>query len=131
MSSTMSGAIPIRQSIREIEVIEEDLEEADNNAPEILDDESEEVDAKTVASEVERKFRSLCLNGIGNSHISRLIEDEAEENIIVKGESYKKLYKLVGGFCIFFAANLAIIGQTASGLVTNYFISQWAYASPE
>lgn len=126
----MSGAMPIRQSIREIEVIEEDLEEPDNNGPEILDDDSE-LDAKTVASEVERKFRSLCLNGIGNSHISRLIEDEAAENIIVKGDSYKKLYNLVGGFCIFFAANFAIVGQTASGLVTNYYISQWAYASPE
>jgi len=51
--------------------------------------------------------------------------------VIVKGSTYGKLYKLVGGFWIFLAANLSVILQVVSTLATNYYISQWAYAPPE
>ena len=123
MSSTYSGVPAIRDSIREIEVIEEDDEDIEQgNELEIVAEEHDEVDAKTVVSEIERKFRTICMTNIGAQHLSRIIEDESAESIIVKGDTYKKLYNVIGGFCIFFLANLAIISQTISGLATSYFI---------
>jgi len=129
MQSTFAGLQPYRESIRDIEIEEEDesseIEIAEqNDGPDVDRHYSEgEIDAKTVVSEVERKFRKLGLHNVVDNHISRIIEDESAEAVMVKAESYKKLYRLVGGACIFAAANLAVIGQTVAGLGTNYYIS--------
>jgi hypothetical protein len=87
-------------------------------------DESEEsqVDMKSVTSEVDRKFRQLTKLAKYDSKISRIIEDEAAESVIVKGESYAKLYRLCGGFCITLVVNLAVLFQIFSMVLDNLFI---------
>lgn len=146
VSLTISNLIPDpkRVTAKEIEVIEEEDEdrmkfiEPDADLPESpLDIEieeegdGEEIDAKTVASEVDRKFRQLGLHGMVDTQIAKIIEDESREAVIVKPESYKKLYTLTGGFPIFFIINLSVIFAVFFSLATNYLISKWAYSDPQ
>lgn len=40
------------------------------------------------------------------------------------------MYKIVGGFPIFFLINISVILAVFFALATNYFISEWAYSDP-
>lgn len=61
----------------------------------------------------------------------RIIRDEQDEIIKVQWESYKKYYRLAGGFCIVLALNLTIISFIGCQLVANYYTQKWAYADPD
>ena len=78
MSSTTSGLVPIRQSIREI-IVEEEL----FNEKESSESESDDIDVQTVNSEIEKKFNDLARQAKVDSKISRIIDDEAAEAVIV------------------------------------------------
>ena len=95
-----------------MEIEEEEFDESQDS----------QVDIKSITSEVDRKFRQLTKLAKYDSKISRIIEDEAAESVIVKGESYSKLYRLCVGFCMALIVNLAVLFQIFSMVLDNLFI---------
>ena len=58
----------------------------------------------------------------------RIIKDEQDEIIKVQWESYKKYYRLAGGFLTVLVLNLTIWSFIFAQLVANYYTQKWADA---
>ena len=51
-------------------------------------------------SELETTFKSLSKEVKSESAVLKLIEDEADESVVVNRDSYLQLYKLIGGLTL-------------------------------
>jgi hypothetical protein len=51
-------------------------------------------------SELETTFKSLSKEVKSESVVLKLIEDEADESVVVNRDSYLQLYKLIGGLTL-------------------------------
>ena len=50
--------------------------------------------------ELETTFKSLSKEVKSESAVLKLIEDEADESVVVNRDSYLQLYKLIGGLTL-------------------------------
>lgn len=49
---------------------------------------------------------------------------------MIKGSTYKKLYKALGGLPTLIAVNMLGLFQNVAALASTYYIQKWAFSSP-